>query len=149
MTGEFGIAIHALIYLRHAYPRSVSSVELAENICTNPVRVRKIMSYLSQAKLIEVKKGVKGGYTVPSPTAIVTLADVFKVLQEDFVSTNWQSGAIDLNCYIASGMALVMGGVYAQMNELCLAHSKTITIHDLEIILEERKRNKEQQNEKI
>lgn len=46
MTGDFCLAIHALIYLDHT-DGIISSEELAKNICTNPARVRKVLSKLS------------------------------------------------------------------------------------------------------
>ena len=45
MTSEFAIAVHALVYLNHK-GETVSSEALAENICTNPARVRKVMAKL-------------------------------------------------------------------------------------------------------
>ena len=45
MTSEFGIAVHAMVFLHHKGDM-VSSEVLAENICTNPARVRKVMAQL-------------------------------------------------------------------------------------------------------
>lgn len=43
MTSELTVAIHAAVYLAHKNAPQ-SSDELAVNICTHPVRVRKIMA---------------------------------------------------------------------------------------------------------
>ena len=48
MTSEFGMAVHALTFLNHK-GEMVSSEVLAENICTNPARVRKVMAKLKRA----------------------------------------------------------------------------------------------------
>ena len=45
MNSEFVIAVHALAYMGHKQDK-VSSEELAENICTNPAKKRKVMSAL-------------------------------------------------------------------------------------------------------
>ena len=47
MTSEFGIAVHAMVFLHHKGDM-VSSEVLAENICTNPARVRKVMAKLKR-----------------------------------------------------------------------------------------------------
>ena len=47
MTSEFGIAVHAMVFLHHKGDM-VSSEVLAENICTNPARVRKVMAQLKR-----------------------------------------------------------------------------------------------------
>ena len=39
MTAEFALAVHGLVYLYHR-GEMVTSEELAQNICTNPARVR-------------------------------------------------------------------------------------------------------------
>ena len=48
MTSELTVAIHAAVYLAHKNAPQ-SSDELAVNICTHPVRVRKIMAALCRA----------------------------------------------------------------------------------------------------
>ena len=61
MTSEFSIAAHALVYLYHK-DTTLSSEQLAENICTNPARVRKVMAQLKRAGLVATKEGIDGGY---------------------------------------------------------------------------------------
>ena len=41
MDSSFNLAVHALVCLSHS-GRSLSSEALAENICTNPTRVRRV-----------------------------------------------------------------------------------------------------------
>ena len=41
MDSSFNLAVHALVCLSHS-GRSLSSEALAENICTNPARVRRV-----------------------------------------------------------------------------------------------------------
>ena len=55
MTSEFGIAVHAMVFLHHKGDM-VSSEVLAENICTNPARVRKVMAQLERAGLVECRR---------------------------------------------------------------------------------------------
>ena len=73
MTSEFAIAVHALVYLNHK-GETVSSEALAENICTNPARVRKVMAKLKKAGLVATKEGVDGGYHFIKAPAEVTAA---------------------------------------------------------------------------
>lgn len=74
MTSEFAIAVHALVYLNHK-GETVSSEALAENICTNPARVRKVMAKLKKAgprrhqgggrRGIPFHQGSRGGHPPP------------------------------------------------------------------------------------
>ena len=82
MTSEFAIAVHALVYLHHKNA-VLSSEELAENICTNSARVRKVMAKLKKKDLIGTKEGIKGGYHMSLDASEITLGDICEALQVD------------------------------------------------------------------
>ena len=56
MTSEFTIAVHALVFLSHK-GTYYSSEGLADNVCTNAARIRKVMAKLKKADLIKTKEG--------------------------------------------------------------------------------------------
>ena len=74
VDSSFNLAVHALICLSHS-GRSLSSEALAENICTNPTRVRRVLAGLKKAGMVETREGLDGGYRLtadpatPYPTA--------------------------------------------------------------------------------
>ncbi len=74
MDSSFNLAVHALVCLSHS-GRSLSSEALAENICTNPTRVRRVLAVLKKAGMVETREGLDGGYPPdgrpgePYPTA--------------------------------------------------------------------------------
>lgn len=131
MNSEFSVAVHALVYLNHK-SKSLSSEELAGNICTNPARVRKVMAKLKKAGLISTKEGADGGYLFDLNPAEITLRQVSDALQMRFVSSAWRSGDQDMECLIASGMADIMDEIYLRLNELCREHLDDITILDID-----------------
>ncbi len=131
MTSEFNVAVHALVYLHHKN-RTVSSEELAENICTNPARVRKVLSKLRKADLVVTKEGAEGGYQFVLDAEKVTLGHVGDALELVYVSAGWKSGDTDMNCLVASGMAAVMDGIYGDLNAVCRRYLYKMTIHDVE-----------------
>ena len=61
MDSSFNLAVHALVCLSHS-GHSLSSETLAENICTNPTRVRRVMAGLKKAGMVETREGLDGGY---------------------------------------------------------------------------------------
>lgn len=132
MTSEFGIAVHALVFLNHK-KKTLSSEELSKNICTNPARVRKVMAKLKKAGLIETKEGVDGGYLFQKDPFLVSLQTVSKALEMKFVGSAWKSGDTDMECLVASGMSDIMDNIYSELNELCTQHLKKITIGDIDI----------------
>ena len=47
VDSSFNLAVHALVCQSHS-GRSLSSEALAENICTNPTRVRRVQAVLKR-----------------------------------------------------------------------------------------------------
>ena len=131
MDGIFGMAVHALVYLNHM-GRVLSSEELARNICTNPARVRKVMTGLKQAGLVQTKAGHAGGYIFCADAETLTLDTVAEAVDARFVDSAWRSGDADMECLVASGMADIMDSIYARLDSRCRKSLEGITIADID-----------------
>ncbi len=131
MDSTFGIAVHALVYLNHK-GCVLTSEELAENICTNPARVRKIMALLRRGGLVETKAGHVGGYCFAGDAGRLTLRRVAETMNTRFVSSAWRSGDPCMECLVASGMADIMDSIYSQLDGLCRERLGSVTIADID-----------------
>ncbi|RGY99234.1 Rrf2 family transcriptional regulator [Clostridium sp. AM58-1XD] len=131
MTSEFTVAVHALVFLNHK--KAITSSEaLAKNVCTNPARIRKIMSRLKKAGLTETKEGIDGGYLFSKDAEKVNLCMVADALDIPFVSASWKSGDPHMECLIASGMDGVMTDIYHTLDCCCREKLKQITVADID-----------------
>ena len=74
MKSDFSVAVHALVYLS-VKGCTLSSDALADNICTNAARVRKVMARLKKAGLVGAREGSEGGFCPQVPPAELTLDD--------------------------------------------------------------------------
>ena len=72
MKSDFSVAVHALVYLS-VKGCTLSSDALADNICTNAARVRKVMARLKKAGLVGAREGSEGGFCPQVPPAELTL----------------------------------------------------------------------------
>ncbi len=131
MTSEFTIAIHALVYLRRR-GGWLASDQLADNICTNPARVRKVMAQLAHTGLIDTREGAVGGYHFSRDPDKVTLKEVGDALAMQYVNSSWRSGKLDCDCLVSSGMGNVMDGLLHGMNDACGVYLKTVTLADID-----------------
>lgn len=131
MTGDFALAVHALVYLNHK-KTTLPSEALAENICTNPARVRKVMAMLKKDGLVSTKEGMEGGYTLLGDPEQITLRRVAGAVDACFVSASWRPGSVDMDCLVASGMADLLDGVYGELDALCKERLEHLTIADLD-----------------
>ena len=130
MSGAFTIALHALVYLDHK-KTNVSSEELADNMCTNPVSVRRVMSCLKHAGLIKTKEGSCGGYSIAYAGEDMTLRDIAAAVGAEPVPSSKHYGNIDKDCMISSGMAKVMDGIFDDLNCLCMMRLGELSVSDI------------------
>lgn len=131
MTNEFAIAVHALVYLHHCQG-TVASETLAENVCTNPVCVRRVMGKLKRAGIVSTKEGINGGYHITGKDDELNLEKISEALKVEMVKSGWHSGSSDKECMIACGMAGILDELVAGMNETCREYLRNITIADIE-----------------
>lgn len=84
MTSEFAIAVHALVFLDRSNA-TIASEELADNVCTNPVCIRRVMGKLKKAGLIETREGMGGGYRIAKANSDITLRQISDALENTLV----------------------------------------------------------------
>lgn len=80
ISSRFTIAIHMLACMdvfKEEY--KITSDFLASSINVNPVIIRKLLSQLKDAGLIEVKRG-PGGATIAKPLEEITFLDVYRAV---------------------------------------------------------------------
>ncbi len=141
MNSEFCVAVHGLVFL-NLKGQCLSSEALAENICTNPARVRKVMAKLKKAGLVSTKEGSDGGYSLEKAAGEISLRQVSGALEIQFVSSHWRSGSQDMDCMVASGMADVMDYIYSGLDALCQKRLEAVTIADVSGMLVEKNQGK-------
>ena len=61
---------------------SVTSDLIADSVGTNPVVIRRLLSQLKQAGLVESHAGPKGGFSLARPTDRIKLVDVYRATEE-------------------------------------------------------------------
>lgn len=131
MNSDFAVGVHAMVFLYHK-ATTLRSDELAENICTNPGRVRRVMAQLKKAGLVETREGrFAGGYTYDR-TRQVTLGEISRALHTRYADLGWSSGNEDMECKVASGMAGYMNNLCEALDLKCNSYLDTITIADVE-----------------
>lgn len=114
LNSEFMIAVHCLVYLNHVPGNMANSEQLADNICANAARIRKVMRMLKKNGLISTKEGINGGYIFKHNPKDVTLGDIYELTSTNSLSSNWRSGDIDKDCTISSGIGDVMTDIFIE-----------------------------------
>lgn len=83
MNGNFVTATQIMAFLTYAQKqnRPASSQEIADNIHTNAVVVRRLSQRLAKAGLVETQMGVNGGARLTKPAEQITLKDILKAVE--------------------------------------------------------------------
>ncbi|MBN3545186.1 Rrf2 family transcriptional regulator [Fictibacillus barbaricus] len=85
ISSRFTIAVHILALIKNNPQTACTSEFMAGSVNTNPVIIRKILSYLKKAGIVDVRRGAGGAYLRKYPSEL-TLLDVYRaveVVEED------------------------------------------------------------------
>lgn len=80
-TTAYGI--RALAYLANHPNRPCGLQEIVEHEKIPPVYLRKVLGELRRHRLLRSRKGIHGGYELARPPELITLWEVFRVLDPD------------------------------------------------------------------
>ena len=81
ISSRFTIAIHMLTCMEaFKEEKKITSDFLASSIQVNPVVIRRILSQLKDAQIIEVKRGT-GGASIIRPLDEITFLDVYRAVE--------------------------------------------------------------------
>lgn len=111
---NLAVAIHALAVLDHLRDGPVPSAAIARSVNTNPVVVRRIMSQLVKAGVVESIVGAHGGFQLTRPSRRVSLREVARAVdgvQVFAVHRNAENRACTVSCGIKPALAQVFGRV--------------------------------------
>lgn len=81
INSRFTVAVHILALLA-LNGKPLSSKYIAGSVNTNPVVIRRIISLLSKAGLVETQLGVEGGSTLSRPADKITLREVYTISEQ-------------------------------------------------------------------
>jgi Rrf2 family protein len=81
-SSRFIVAVHVLTLLAHD-GRALTSEYVAGSVNTNPVSVRRVLGLLTKAGLVTTTEGAGGGAALARPAGKITLADVYRAVEEE------------------------------------------------------------------
>ncbi len=130
MTAEFIVALHSIVYLSHT-GKTLTSEQIAENVCTNPARVRKVMAKLKKAGLVGTKGGFDGGYEFIRDPEKTTLHDIFAATSRRFIKLTWRSGSSGNACPISRAMGPFTDELFRRLDTACNDILESVTVAEI------------------
>lgn len=133
ISSRFTIAVHMLACMdvfKEDY--KITSDFLASSINVNPVIIRKILSQLKEAGLIEVKRG-PGGAAIARPLEEITLLDVYHAvdcLEENTLFHFHENPNPD--CPVGRNIHNILDDRLIQVQKVMEQELKSMTLADIE-----------------
>ena len=87
-------AIEICVYMARHHPESVTTKEIAKSLNDHPARIRQLVSEMVKNKILRTTRGPGGGSSLAMEPAEITLADIFKAVEDQSVlalSVPWSS----------------------------------------------------------
>ncbi|MEM7625567.1 MAG: Rrf2 family transcriptional regulator [Planctomycetota bacterium] len=109
MNSDFAIGLHIVGFLTARQGQPLTSETLADTYGTSPVVVRRVLSRLQQAGLIETRRGTGGGSVLAQKPSAINLRQVYEAVTDNPQFLRRHPGE-------EGGVAPILG---AYINELC------------------------------
>lgn len=132
MNSDLAIGLHIVGFLCARNGQPLTSEVLAETYGTSPVVVRRVLSKLSQASLIETRRGVGGGSVLAKSPSKINLRQVYEAVSENPELLRRHPGD-------ESGVAQVLSGyindLYAQAEEALMCKLEAVTVSEMDSVV--------------
>jgi Rrf2 family protein len=126
---QFTVAAHIMAALGYYHGEEISSAILAESVNADPTFVRKSLSKLSKAGLVETKRGQSGASHLAHPPQKITLLDIYRASAAPATSAVHPYPA-DKNCLVSCHLKECMSGVLSQAQHAFEKSLAKITVAD-------------------
>ena len=132
ISSRFTIAIHMLTCME-AFKKDykITSDFLASSINVNPVIIRRILSQLREADIIEVKRGT-GGATITKPLRDITFLDIYYAVEciEENTLFHFHENP-NPNCPVGKNIHNILDNKLVRVQEAMERELKAITMADV------------------
>ncbi|MFT3926030.1 MAG: Rrf2 family transcriptional regulator [Myxococcales bacterium] len=127
---QFAVAAHIMAALGFHHGEPVSSAELAQSVNANPSFVRKSLSKLAKAGLIETSRGKGGASTLVRSPKQITMLDIYRASQPPpaFALHDYP---VMKSCAISSSIKGCMSGVLDKAQQSFERTLSGITLADM------------------
>ncbi|MEN1681484.1 MAG: Rrf2 family transcriptional regulator [Planctomycetota bacterium] len=132
MNSDLAVGLHIVGFLTARGGDPVTSVTLAETYGTSPVVIRRVLTRLSKAGLVETRRGAGGGATLARDAADCTLRDVYDAVAHGQSLLRRHPGE-------ESGVARVLAGyinqLYDEAEEALLGRLESVTVAEMDAVV--------------
>lgn len=128
-NSKLSIALHVLGHMAVKPEEPFTSEHMAAFAATNPVVVRRTLGQLKNAGLVTSERGKSGGWKLTKAPGAISIADVYRALDEKLYVGNKGGDENPPHCAIEIGLA---GAINAGLERAEIAFQQSIENTSLE-----------------
>jgi Rrf2 family protein len=127
-NARFQISVHILTLLAKAGGEPMSSDIIAASININPALVRKEISILRKAGMVQSKEGKNGGCFLAKNAQNILLSDVYKAVKQDATILGKSKNEPNPACPVGRQINQHIAGIYQIADDAVLESLGQITL---------------------
>ena len=129
-NSRFAVSLHILAYLTYREGRSVSSAEIASSVDTNAVVIRRLLSALVRARIVQAQKGAAGGFMLAKTPQSVSLLDIYRAVEPE-PDVGMRHFAPNQKCPSGAKIESVVRGIFDRVQASMEAELRDVTLAQL------------------
>jgi len=130
-NSRFAVAVHLLVYLALRQDvATVTSAMFAKSVNTNSVVIRRILGSLRQAGLVASQAGSSGGWTLTRLPAQITLREIYRAVEQEFVFALPQRAA-NPHCPVGKNIQAILDGYFQEAERAMEERLAKVTLADV------------------
>jgi Rrf2 family protein len=128
---RFAVSVHIMVTLAYHQDELMNSQALAQALKTNATFIRKLVSKLVDAKLIESYRGKGGGIKLASKAAAISLADIYSACMEEKLLISTHNKPALKACKVSCSMNKILCSVVEGIEKSTKNYLAEIYLSDL------------------
>ena len=132
MNSDLAVGLHIMGFLCARAGQPLTSDVLAQTYGTSPVVVRRVLSKLSQANLIETRRGAGGGSVLTRKPTMINLRQVYEAICDNPELLRRHPGE---NTGVAQVLAGYINDLYALAEEALLKKLESVTVSEMDAVV--------------
>lgn len=127
---SFSTALHIMVSLAYQDGRRVCSEELAQGAKTNPGLIRRILSRLSKAGLVDCMKGKNGGSSLSRGPKKISLSEVYEAVADSPMFATFEKEPFE-KCPVSCQIGEILTEVFEEIEKPMMQKMKSLKLSDL------------------
>ena len=128
---RFSLSVHVMLTLAYNKDELVNSEYLAGMFKTNPTFVRKIVSRLVEADLVQSFRGKGGGVKIARSPTEIKLSDIYAAAVDEKCLVSTHKKPVSKSCPVSCSMDGILEGIVAGIEDTTKNYLSKLHLSDL------------------